>query len=436
MLPVPLPRMVIATTAEPDFSVGTFRSEPIDVVDVGETVEWVLHVRNGGDGPARRVLISIEQPDTLIYVPNSTTVNDVPVRDVGAQAPFASARGIVLNDVDPGVEATIRWHDVVHNGLPAGEAIVRAAHVRYDGDRDDEVASNELKVRATPVFANAIPGLPFGLDGMIGPSFGGAQRALGEERFLELPPATPVGEPNGHTRVLGSYPIAALEQGGGGSESAHGGIIEGTLMANRAGTSLAFTGDRLARALRLLEEARFGGLVTHLFALRALLPDAIGDAHGGSLPALRDLLREEFDRLFIKLRLPSYVIAPRDLETPSVRTTVERVLEDAANARGVPTESPAASLVLRGSYDPSELRDFADRIDEAPLASALPWAALARLLPDGSQQLQHYRGLLADRLDALSQGDATEFIDALQRKRDAALDGALDVVRTSLHANV
>ncbi|HKE35966.1 MAG TPA: DUF11 domain-containing protein, partial [Candidatus Baltobacteraceae bacterium] len=437
MLPVPLPRLVIATTAEPDFSVGTFRSEPIDVVDVGETVEWVLHVRNGGDGPARRVVISIEQPGTLIYVPNSTTVNDVPVRDLGAQAPFASSRGIVLNDVDPGVEATIRWHDVVHNGLPAGEAIVRAAHVRYDGERDDEILSAELKVRATPVFANAIPGLPFGLDGMVGPAFGGGQRAITEERFLELPPATPVGEPNGHSRVLGSYAIAALEQGEDpANDTVQGGVLEGTLMANRAGTSTAFSGERLARALRLLEEARFGGLVTHLFALRALLPDAVGDAHGGSLPALRDLLREEFDRLFIKLRLPSYVIAPRDLETPSVRTTIERVLEDAANARGVPAEPPAASLVLRGSYDPADLRDFADRLEEAPLASALPWAALARLLPDGTQQLAHYRGLLTDRFDTLSQADSTDFIDALQRKRDAALDGALDVVRTSLHAGV
>ncbi len=435
MLPVPLPRLVIATTAEPDFSIGTFRSEPIDVVDVGETVEWVLHVRNGGDGPARRVLISVEQPETLIYVPNSTTVNDVPVRDIGAQAPFASSRGIVLNDVDPGVEATIRWHDVVHNGLPAGEAIARAAHIHYDGERNDEIPSGELKVRATPVFANAIPGLPFGLDGMIGPAFGGSQRAIDSERFLELPPATPVEANNGHARALNRYPIAALEQGDAVEGDAQG-IVEGTLMANRAGTSVAFTGDRLPRALRLLEEARFGGMVTHLFAVRALLPDAIGDSHAGSLPALRDLLREEFDRLFIKLRLPSYVIAPRDLETPSVRTTIERVLEDAANARGIPAESPAASLLLHGSYDPSEMRDFADRLEDADLASALPWAALARLLPDGTQQLQHYRALLSERLDALSQADATEFIDALQRKRDAALDGALDVVRTSLHAQV
>ncbi len=64
----------------------------------------------------------------------------MPVRDVGASAPFASAHGIVLNDVDPGVEATIRWRDVVQQRLAAGEAIVHVAHMRYDGERDDEVA--------------------------------------------------------------------------------------------------------------------------------------------------------------------------------------------------------------------------------------------------------------------------------------------------------
>jgi uncharacterized repeat protein (TIGR01451 family) len=442
MLPVPLARLTIATTAEPDFSVGTFRSEPIDVVDVGETVEWVLHVRNGGDGPARRVQITIAQPETLIYVPNSTTVNDVPVRDVGASAPFASARGIVLNDVDPGVEATIRWRDVVHNGLPAGEAIVHVAHIRYDGERDDEVMSNELKVRATPVFANAIPGLPFGLDGMIGPAFGGGQRAITEDRYMELPPATPVAESNG-TRAIAHMSYQALESGSDsiapempGRDQAESGIFDSSIVGGRAGTSVAFTPEKLTKALRFFDEARFDGLVTHLFALHAFLPDAIGDTHSGTVTALRDALREERDRLFIKLRVPSYAIAPRDVETPSLRSTIERVLHDAGAAHGVPADPAAVSVVLRGTYEPTEIAELTERLHDCELASALPWAALARLLPDSSPQLAHYRSMLVERLDALAESDSAEFMDALQRKRDAALDGALDVVRTSLHAGV
>ncbi len=192
MLPVQLHRLTLVTTAEPDFSVATFRSAPADVVEVGETIDYVLHVRNGGDGPARRVQIHIDASDALIYVPNSTSVNDVPVRDVGASAAFFSERGIVLNDVDPGVEATIRWRDVVHNGLPAGVSIARVAHVRYDGDRTDDVSSNDVNVRSAPAFANNITGLPFGLDGMVGPSLGG-QRAIAGSEFLELPPAARPG---------------------------------------------------------------------------------------------------------------------------------------------------------------------------------------------------------------------------------------------------
>ncbi|MDP9025098.1 MAG: hypothetical protein M3N13_06985, partial [Candidatus Eremiobacteraeota bacterium] len=405
MLPVPLERLTIATTAEPDFSVGSLRSEPVDVIDAGETVEWILHVRNGGDGPARRVTIQSEQLASLIYVPNSTTVNDVPIRDIGASSVLAGERGIALNDVDPGVEATIRWRDVVHNGLGAGEAIVRVAHVRYDGDRSDAMFSNELKVRATPVFANAIPGLPFGLDGMIGPSFGGGQRAIAESRFIELPPATPVNAAGdtGYHDWQSHYPALQTASSENGVRAEHpgvdaddAGIVDGTLSADGAGVVVTFTPERLTRTLRFLEEARFDGLVTHVFAIRALFPEAIGDVHSGSLSSMRETLREELDRLFIKLRVPSYVIAPRDLETPSLRATLERLAHDVNGARGMPSEIPGAAIVIRGVLDATGFGRLAENLPEAELASGLPWAMLARALPDGSPQLAHYRNMLVE----------------------------------------
>ena len=416
MLPVPLDRLTIVTTATPDFSVGTFRSNPSDAADLGETIEWALHLRNGGDGPARQVQIRIAVPASLIYVPNSTTVNDVPIRDVGAAGPFASERGIVLNEFDPGVEATIRWRDVVHNQLPAGESIVRVAHIAYDGDRYDEIASDELKVRAAPVFANAIPGLQFGLEGLVGP----AAEAAREERY-DLTPG--IGE-NG--AQYGAY--ASHE---GTYTNGHAADVGSSL----AGTILGFGNEWLARTLRFLEEARFPGLVTHLFALRALMPEAIGDGHVGVAP-VAEALREELDRLFIKLRLPSYVIAPRDVETPSSRATIERLLHDAGAARGAPADPPGTAVVLRGSFDPGAIHELADRLSGAPPATALPWAALARLLPDSVPQAQHYRTLLIDRLDTLSEQDSSEFVEALQRRRDSVLDGALDVLLASLRATV
>jgi uncharacterized repeat protein (TIGR01451 family) len=418
VLPVPLKRLTIATSAEPDFSVGSFRSDPADAIDVGEALEWILHVRNSGDGVAHRVEIGVTQPQSLIYVPNSTTVNDVPVRDVGAFPPFAAAPGIVLNEVDPGVEAAIRWRSVVHNGLAAGETIVHVATLRYDDDRVDEISSAELQVRAAPLFANSIPGLPFGLDGLLGPALGGEQRALAGDRFMQLPPATPVGDGNGAPLV------AALSAA----------LADDRVESIRAGSTLALDAERLTRTLRFLREARFGSLVTHLFALRAFLPDAIGDTHCGGISPLRDCLREELDRLFIKLRLPSYAIAARDVETPSVRSAIERVLREASASRGVPSGSPHATVELRGSFLPHELHDFAERLPSCELAAATPWAALARLMPDEVPALAEYRSALTDALDALADSDAIEFIDALAHGREAELDGALDAALSSLHA--
>ena len=421
MLPVPLARLTIATAAQPDFSVGSLASEPAGVVDAGETIEWTLHLRNGGDGPARRVCASIVRPPTLIYVPNSTTVNDVPIRDAGAAAPFSVDPGIALNDVDPGVEATIRWQDVVHNGLAAGEAIDVTARIRYDDEREDDIVAEELKVRATPAFANAIAGLPFGLDGMLGPAFGRTRRALTEERFLELPPATPVTERNGNAEI-------ALEPGFPAIAS------RAASDSRRAGTMLAFSRERLARVARFLEEARFEGLVTHLFAIRAFLPDALGDAHGGALAALRDALRDELDRLFIKLRLPNYAIAARDIETPSLRGVVERLLHEAASANGTPADPPDAAVMLTGTFEPGALSEFADRLEDAELASAAAWAALARLLPEAPAEFGRYRAPLCERLDSMAELESAEFVAALQRDRDTALDAALDDVLATLHA--
>ena len=86
------------------------------------------------------------------------------------------------------------------------------------------------------------------------------------------------------------------------------------------------------------------------------------------------------------------------------------------------------------AFDPSELRDFADRLSSGELASALPWAALARLLPDDTPVYADYRMQLIESLDALTDADAAEFIDALQHRHDAALDDALDAMAASLRA--
>ncbi len=419
MLPVQLTRITIVTTAEPNFSVGTLHSEPADIADAGDEVEFVLHVRNSGDGPARRSRVSVEALNELIYVPNSTTVNELPVRDVGAQSPLTSEQGIILSDVDPGVEATIVWREVVHNGLPSGEMIVRVARVAYDGDRLDDITAPELKVRCSPVFANAIAGLPFGLDGMLGPAFGGGQRALPDldDRFVQLPTAMPVGRGEGAA-------TSVLSLASSGNGQAHDG--EGSQIVE---TIAIFDRERLGRTLKFLSEARFGGLASHLFALRAFFPDEAGAAAGAALQEVRDELHETLDRLFIKLRLPHYVIAPRDLENAATRASVAALLGSVQP--GEATLSNGAAI-LRGACDAGELRALRDRLEDAPLATALPWAALARFLPSESDAEANYRRMLITSLDDLAGVDENAFVDALQRRPYPVLDAALDVVRAQL----
>jgi hypothetical protein len=175
-------------------------------------------------------------------------------------------------------------------------------------------------------------------------------------------------------------------------------------------------------------------LITHLFAVRGFLPEGIGDGRCSALGAARELLREELDRLFIKLRLPLYVLTARDVETPSLRSTLERLVQEAGAARGVPAEAPTAALTLRGSFDPTELRDLGERFAQAQLATALPWAALARLLPDETSACANYRALLLEALDGFEDSDSNAFIDALQHRDDSRLDAALEAMAASLHS--
>lgn len=379
MLPVQLSALTIVTTAEPSFAIGTLRAEPEEIAEAGEEVEFVLHVRNSGDGPARRARLTIDALESLIYVPNSTTVNDLPVRDAGARSPLMDERGLVMSDVDPGIEATIRWREVVHNGVASGETIARVARIAYDGDRVDEIAAREIGVRRAPAFGNAVAGLPFGLDGMLRASFASpSQRALNGAEYVELPPATPV------VRAIDSAPPMMLA------------------------AFSPFDRDRLARALHFLAESRLRGLIWHLFAIRAFLPDAAPAQTEDALAQLRDVLRETLDRLFIKLRLPNYVIAARDLESAASRTALEDLLAQ--------SEEP-------------ELQALREPLEQAPLGTALPWAALARFIPADGEALHHYRGLLIAALDELAPQDAVAFTDALQRRPYPVLDAALDVVR-------
>jgi hypothetical protein len=122
---------------------------------------------------------------------------------------------------------------------------------------------------------------------------------------------------------------------------------------------------QLPRTVRFLNETRFPGLVRHLFALRALLPEATNWGR----------VREQLDRLFIKLRLPHYTVAERDIET-----------------------SPRF------------------------------WLEKAKALADESLEWTVYRGGLIDELSKLQDAEPPAFLDALQNGEFRILHAALEAV--------
>ncbi|MBV9277219.1 MAG: hypothetical protein JOZ97_03185, partial [Candidatus Eremiobacteraeota bacterium] len=424
VLPVQLHSLQIATASEPDFSVGVLRSEPADLADVGETIQYVLHVHNGGDGVAQRVQINVEPSDALIYVPNSTAVNGVPVRDVGTASPLVSAEGIVLNEAQPGIEARVTWREVVHNGLPAGESIVRIAHVRYDNARHDEFSSGELKVRATAVFANNIPGLPFGLNGTLGPTMQAGPHALpdGGDGFVQLPPATPVAEQ--------TYWLAAAQHSfEDGAVAAH----EPQLRPNGSATTDAHAlhhgdvasacimpAERFEKTIRFLKEARFGALVSHLFAIRAFFPTTLSGADSlrAALEEERVQLRDALDRLFIKLRLPQYTLAARDLESMPMRRSLLELVKQLDGGRA---SAPAADadIVLSGVIDLGEAQQLSAAVRDAKLGTAPAWRMRAFFIPDGPPPLRGYRAALLEQFEGFESLSPDEFAQALTRPASA-----------------
>ncbi len=406
MVPVQLERFIIETTAEPDFTGALLRSTPNESIGAGESIDWTLRLRNVGDGVARRVEVAIEQPPTLIYVPNSTAVNGVSVRDIGARPPFAAERGIVFTAVEPGVEAVISWRDIAHNQLQLGERIFRRAHISYDGERSNEAISEELHVRSAPLLAGSIAGLPFGIDGVVGNPLA-EQRSTEERVHVEIPLPPPV--------------VTNAEANGAPSSA-----------TSQIGTMLSLSPERLLQIERQIGEIRPGRIVGHLFALRALLPDAIGSAPLPSLDRLREMLRDAFDRLFIKLRIAHYAMVERELETPALRQAIETALADAAIARGEPSQPAGNVASLRGHVNASTLRALLERLPDSPPASALPWFALAHLLPDDRAPLAQYRSALCATLGELVELKPADFLDRLTRSSDEALDRALTALRDGL----
>jgi hypothetical protein len=185
--------------------------------------------------------------------------------------------------------------------------------------------------------------------------------------------------------------------------------------------------------LRMLQSARGRGIVGHLPLLSAVFPDIAGGEDpllAAALAAAGEAIRNVYERLFVKVRIPNYDLTSYDLEDGAVRGTLAVLLDEAAAARA----ATIARADLRVTLERGVLRTARERLTDAPIGAVDAVATIAMLLPrcgDGAPAvaLGDYVTLLADELatartlshDAFAGYLTTQGIDALDRARDRTI---------------
>jgi len=431
VLPFALAAMKLTTHAEASFADdATLTPLPAETIDAGAELTYTLALRNAGDGVAKRLTARVETPRDTVYAPGSTTVNGVALLDFAGTSPLLASSGLTLADVGPGVEVLVRVRFIVNTPLPAGTSIEARAYVSWDDAAEIAIEAPPVRVRsgmALPIMEAHLPFSVVGAAAAIAERPSSAQRELPpspQDGYLQLPPATPV------------------RNGANGNGHVDDAVIEHE-PRSASTTTLELNPERLAWTVEFLRAAPASGLLGHLMVLRALFPDGAADADAVLRARLRrhsELLGEQIDALFVKLRLPGGALQPSDLETRATRSSLRALLESLGRER---TLEPVdvAGLRLVGSVRYEEITAALGALEREPLETAAPWLALSllmgtRLERDGQEVADFgaYRARLQPALAGLGRLGPTEFCAALLQPADERLDEARDALLESLAA--
>ncbi|MDQ2681005.1 MAG: hypothetical protein M3Y21_08300 [Candidatus Eremiobacteraeota bacterium] len=410
---------------------------PADTVNAGERVIYELRVRNTGDGPAREFIARGVPSNLAVYVPGSTTVNGMNVPDDLGTSQLWSQRGLVLTDINPGVDVRVRFEMIVMAPLTVGTPIDARIVITWDGERSFALAAPRLLVQSTPTIGESVAGTPISI-------------AQGEPPWPEF---RPIEEPQNETEPASAAapPVMLLgEIAAPPRESSQPAALESARTGGPVGY-LDLTPDQAAQLLRMLKKSDAGGLLSHVFAIRAFFPQSLLGANSElekSFAIAGRAVRAPLDRLFVRLKTPRLSLTAKDLEDRDSRFALRQAITALLEAPPGEADEPARGIVrVSGPIDTAEIGRLQFALESEPLGSVVPWLVGAHLMGktiqhDGaaSDQLGAYRTELIKVFSLLQTLPLTEFhrvlTSSVNRTLDDALAGVLETLRDAAHIAV
>ena len=367
-----------------------------DEVSAGAAFTLQAHV--DVEDPVELLTIRVRDVPGAAYVPGSTTLDGRALLDRAGVSPLAGD-GLQLRAVPAGMRITAAWALLSHPAA-CDEALIAEVELDVDG-RGRPCEPFAVHVRGRDAFAAQPAGLAYHVDACV---VGEAQAVSTAATVAALP-----YEP--------SFP-------------AHDDAFTFALRLER---------PRAGDVARLLEAAN-GGLVTHVLALRMLLPDCETSEHRGvaaALDGVRCALHDVCDRLFVKLRIPGFDIASDDIEDVVLRSATIGLYEHLLDASpGPDCTGHAAVRIAR-----ERVRELLDAFSDAPYGSPAALRALVALLPvrcDSdpalSAALTRYACAFDDVLARYDGAPLELFDDALAHASDRTLDDARAALAVALRA--
>ncbi len=421
--PVQMTPLDVPTYAESKFDAAAIHVAPTESVNAGDRVLYEMALRNDGDGPADRLMVRVVPTNLAVYVPGSTTLNGMAIADDAGASQLWSQRGLALADVTPGVDLRVRWEMIVMSPLAAGTPIDARAVLEWDEGNTLAIAAPTLKVLAQPSMGETSAGTPISIARTFPSSLPVYDAAPPvEEAKTELPPlrtTTPDALSDVIARAQASLDVPTATPAGATT-------VDGPI------AYLDLSHDVLAQRLAMLDKADAGGLIRHLFAVRALTLAA--DAFGGPL-----------DKFFVRLRMPRLTVSAKDLEDRESREALHDLLAATIEHPPVADGAPIGDTVrLQGPLDLETLRALQGALETSALGDVTPWLIGARLMGttivrEGSRSelLGAYRDELIGVFSRLSELPMPEFhrvlTSSVNRPLDEALAAAVDALRAASH---